>query len=38
MTIHSVAVDRIPDLPIERRTLFHWAIAATWNGNFFHTT
>ena len=26
--IDSVAVDRTPNLPIERRTLFHWAIAA----------
>jgi len=26
--IHSATVDRIPNLPIERRTLYHWAIAA----------
>jgi len=26
--IHSVAVNRTPNLPIERRTLCHWAIAA----------
>jgi len=26
--IHSVTVDRPPNLPIERRTLYHWAIAA----------
>ena len=26
--IHSVAMDRTPDLPIERPILYHWAIAA----------
>jgi len=26
MAIHSVAVDRIPNLPIERQTLHHWAM------------
>jgi len=25
--IHSVPVDGAPNLPIERRTLYHWAIA-----------
>jgi len=26
--IHSMAVDRAPNLPIERRTLHYWTIAA----------
>ena len=26
--IHSMTVDRTPNLPIERQTLYHWAIAA----------
>ena len=27
--IHSVPVDRTPNLPIERRTLYHWANSTT---------
>jgi len=26
--LHSVVVDQTPNLPTERRTLYHWAIAA----------
>ena len=26
--IHSIAMDRSPNLPVERRTLYHWDIAA----------
>ena len=27
--IHSVAVDRTPNLPVEKLTLYHWAIVTT---------
>jgi len=28
VVVYSVAVDRIPNLPIERQTLCHWVICA----------
>jgi len=36
--IHSVAVDRPPNLPTEKLTLYHWAIVTTptWRAVFFH--
>jgi len=33
--IHSVAVDRTPNLPIERRTLYHRALAARAKSSFY---
>jgi len=33
-SIHSVAVDRSPNLPIERRTLYRWTIARVVHGTY----